>query len=96
MKSWVDINDDLCGTYNANSQINFKLKILQSILNDYNSEYILFRGNMSVAALVVWEVKGDKKKAYRNCVSFTNFIGEIKNIQVDNAKDIYVAMQRIN
>ena len=53
MKSWVDINDDLCGTYNANSQINFKLKILKSILHDYNSEYILFRGNMSVAALVV-------------------------------------------
>ena len=39
-KNWVDINDDDCGTYNTNSQIQFKLSIVKSSLSDYGDAYI--------------------------------------------------------
>ena len=39
-KNWVDINDDDSGTYNTNSQIQFKLSIVKSSLSDYGDAYI--------------------------------------------------------
>ena len=39
-KNWVDINDDDCGTYNTNSQIQFKPSIVKSSLCDYGDAYI--------------------------------------------------------
>ena len=30
----------------------------------------------------------NKEVIFRNCVSFTNFIGEINNTEIDNDKDI--------
>ena len=35
-KSWVEINDDSGGTYNANKQIKFKTIVLKSSLCDYS------------------------------------------------------------
>ena len=41
-KHWVEINDDLYGTYNSNSQIKFKIAILKSRLCDYgDNTYML-------------------------------------------------------
>ena len=34
----------------------------------------------------------DTEGVFKNCSSFTNCIGEINNIQIDNAKDIYIVM----
>ena len=42
-KSWVEINNDLRGTYNSNSQIKFKPKILKSSLCDYSDAYVLVK-----------------------------------------------------
>ena len=39
-KNWVEINDDLCGTYNTNSQIKFKNSMLRSSLCAYSDAYI--------------------------------------------------------
>ena len=36
-KDWVQTNDDTRGTYNANSQIKSKIKILKSIFCDYSN-----------------------------------------------------------
>ena len=36
-KDWVKTNDDTRGTYNANSQIKSKIKILKSIFGDYSN-----------------------------------------------------------
>ena len=35
-KNWVEINDELRGTYNEDSQIRFKTSMLRSSLCDYN------------------------------------------------------------
>ena len=40
-KSWVDLNDESLGMYNANSQIEFKTSMLRSSLCDYSYAYIL-------------------------------------------------------
>ena len=34
-KKWVEINDDMRGTYNTNSQIKLKISMLRSSLCDY-------------------------------------------------------------
>ena len=34
----------------------------------------------------------DTEGVFKNCSSFTNCIGEINNIQIDNAKDIHIVM----
>ena len=34
--------------------------------------------------------------AFKNCVPFTNCIGEINNTQIDNAKDIGIVMPMYN
>ena len=40
-KNWVEITDDSLGTYNTNSQIKFKIKMLNLSLSDYSVAYIL-------------------------------------------------------
>ena len=42
-KNWVEINDELKGTYNVNIQIKFKTTMLKSSLFDYSDAYILVK-----------------------------------------------------
>ena len=42
-KNWVEINDESRETYNTNSQIKFKNKMLKSSLCDYSDAYILVK-----------------------------------------------------
>ena len=48
IKNWVEINDDARGTYNTNSQINFKTSMLRSSLFDYSDAYILLSGAIAI------------------------------------------------
>ena len=43
-KNWVKMKDDVRGTYNANSQIEFKTTMLRSSLCDYTDGYIFREG----------------------------------------------------
>ena len=47
-KNWVEVNDESRGTYNVNSQINFKSAMLKSSLCDYTDAYILVKGTVTV------------------------------------------------
>ena len=97
----VEINDESRGTYTANSQIKFKTTMLKSSLCDYSDAYILVKGKITitgrganVTARQAYE--RDKGAAFKNCAPFTNWITEINNIQVDNAKDIDIVMPMYN
>ena len=46
--NWVEINDDSCGTYNANSQIKFKTSMLKSSLRDYRDACTLVSGTITI------------------------------------------------
>ena len=83
-KNWVEIYDDSRGTYNTNSQIKFKTSMLKSSLCDYSDAYILVKGTISVVNTA------DAEVIFKNCALFTDWISEINNTQIDNARDIDV------
>ena len=98
-KNWVEINDESKGAYNVNSQIKFKTTMLKSSLCDYSDAYILVKGTISVintAAEGGAANNTNKKVIFKNCASFTNCISEINNVQIDNAKDIYIVIPMYN
>ena len=98
-KYWVEINDKSRGTYNVNSQIKFKTTMLKFGLCDYSDSYIIVKGTITVnntAADGVAANNTDKKVIFKNCAPFTNYISEINNTQVDNAKDIDIVMLMYN
>ena len=45
-RHWVEINDDIRGTYSANKQITLKTAMLRSSLCHYSDAYILVKGNI--------------------------------------------------
>ena len=47
-KSWFEINDDVRGTYNTNSQIKFKISMLKSSLCNYGDVNIIVSGTITV------------------------------------------------
>ena len=98
-RNWVEINDELRGVYNVNSQIKFKTTMLKSTLCDYNDAYILVKGTISVndTAAAGADVNNTNRKVmFKNCAPFTNCISEINNTQIDNAKDTDIVMPMYN
>ena len=98
-RNWVEINDESRGAYNVNSQIKFKTAMLKSSLCDYSDAYILVKGTISVnntAAEGAAANNTNKKPIFKNCAPFTNFISEINNTQINNAKDIDIVMPMYN
>ena len=97
--NWAEINDESRGTYNVNSLINFKTKMLKSSLCDYSDAHILVKTSITVNNTDVANADANntnKKVIFKNCVPFTNRISGINNTQVDNAKDIDIAMLMYN
>ena len=83
-KNWVEINDDLCGTYNTNSQC------------EYGDAYILVSGAISVAVLATCGGNNNIQAVFKDYFPFTNCISKINNTQIDNVKNIDVAMPMYN
>ena len=68
-------------------------------LCDYSDAYILVKVTIAVnntAAADSDANNTNKKVIYKNCVPFTNWISEVNNTQVDNAKDIDIVMPMYN
>ena len=73
--------------------------MLKSSLCDYSDAYILVKGIITVnntAAADADANNTNKKVIFKNCAPFTICISEIKNTQVDNAKDLDIAMPMYN
>ena len=100
-KNWVEINDESRGVYNVNSQIKFKTTMLKSSLCDYSDAYVLVKGTITIDgagadAAARQADERNKGVAFKNYAPFTNWISEINNTQVDNAKDIDIVMPMYN
>ena len=100
-RNWVEINDESRGAYNVNSQIKFKTTMLKSSLFDYSGAYILVKGKITIAgagadAAARQADERDKGVIFKNCAPFINCISKINNTQIDNAKDIDIAMPMYN
>ena len=70
--------------------------MLKSSLCYYSDAYILVTTVNNTAADGAAATNTKKNVIFKNCTIFTNFISEINNIQVDNAKDIDIVMQMYN
>ena len=97
-KNWIEINDELRGTYNINGQIKFKTSILRSRLCDYSDAYITVKGTIAVPnnGTAAAPNKRNKEVVFKNCAPFTDCASEINNTRLDNAKDIDVVMNMYN
>ena len=97
-KNWVEINDDSRGTYSTNSQTKFKTSMLRSSLCDYSDAYIAVKGTITVPNIgtVATQNNRNKEVIFKNCTPFTDWMSEINNTQIDNAKDIDVVMNIYN
>ena len=91
IKNWVDSE----GIHNANKQIKFKTTMLKSSLRDYSDAYMHVKGTTVVddtSAADAATNNTSKKVIFKKCAPFTNWISEINNLQIDNAKDIDIVM----
>ena len=71
--------------------------MLQSILCDYSDTYILVSGTITITGAGADDTakrldERNKRVIFKNCAPFTDFISEINNTQIDNAKDLDVMM----
>ena len=98
IKKWVEINDESHGTYNTNGQIKFKTSMLNLSLCDYSAAYIAVKGTITVLSTGTATASHTRNKqvVLKNCAPFTDYISEISNTQLYNAKDNDVVMNVYN
>ena len=70
--------------------------MLRLSLRYYSDVYILVGGTITVAKLAAGGGNNNIQIVFKNCASFTNYISEINNTQIDNTKDIDVVMAMYN
>ena len=73
--------------------------MLKSSLTDHSDAYILVKGNITVNNTSAADSDANntnKKVIFKCCAPFTNFISEIINTEVDNAKDTNIVMPVYN
>ena len=63
-KNWAEINDDACGTYNTNSQIEFKTSILKPSSCDCSDAHIFVSGTIAVPNTGTAPASSKRKKSY--------------------------------
>ena len=72
-------------------KLNLKIqkKKLKQSLCDYSDAYIRVSGTITVTTQAGENLNNvNKKVVFKNRVSFTDYINEINNTQIDNTKDI--------
>ena len=69
--------------------------MLKSMLCDYSDAYILVSGNTAAKLAAGGRNKGIEV-VFKNYAPFTDYISEINNTQIDNAKDIDVVIPMYN
>ena len=99
-RNWVKINDESRGTYTGND-IKFKTTMLRSNVCDYADAYILVKGTITIIgagddAVARRADERDKGVTFKNCAPFVKCISIINNTEIDNAKDIDIAMPMYN
>ena len=69
--------------------------MLKSSLCDYIEAYILVKGTLVVNNTAAADADANSttiKVIFKNSAPFTNYISEINNTQIENAKDIDIVM----
>ena len=99
-RNWVEINDDLRGTY-TDADITFKTAMLKSNLCDYADAYIFVKGRITITGhgddAAARELdERNKGVKFKNCAPYTKCIRRKNNKDIDNAQDIDIVMPMYN
>ena len=75
--------------------------MLKSSLSDYSDAYILFKGRITITGAgdngaATQADEKNKGVIFKNFTPFINCKSEIDNIEIDNAKNIYIVMPMYN
>ena len=73
--------------------------MLKFSLCDYSESYIIVKGTIAVNYTDAADANANNtnnKIVFKSCASFTNWISEIDNTQVENSKDIDIVMSIYN
>ena len=72
--------------------------MLRSSLCDYSEAYIIAKGTISIERVAASEPadNNDKEVVFKNCSPFTDYLSEINNTQINNAKNIDGIMSMYN
>ena len=101
-KNWIEINYQSRGVYNVNNDIKIKTSMLKSSLCNYCDAYILVKGRITITgagadAAARQADERNEEVIFKNCrATFINCKSEINNTEIDNAKDIDIAMPMYN
>ena len=98
-ENWVETDDGSKGTYDVGSEIKFRTTMLKSSLCDYSDAYIHVRGTITVnntAAADADANNTNKKVIFKSCAPFTNYINQVNNIDLENAKYLDIVMPMYN
>ena len=93
-KKWVEVHDqsgDADDRYKPNKPIRFKTSMLISDLCDFSDEYIVVKGEITVAGGKNSSRK-NRSLAFRNKAPFISCISKINNKHIDKVEDLDVAM----
>ena len=100
-KIFFETNNDASGKNSTNSQTKTKTTMLKLRLCNYSDAYIHNKGAIKTTsegadapAIKVYE--RNKQIIFKSCRPFTHCIREINNTQVDNTKNLDVAMPIYN
>ena len=100
-KNLTEISYEWRGSYDKDNHIKFKNSVIRSTVYSYGDVYILLNG----AIIIDGEGDDDAEKLldkrnkgviFLNCPPFAEYISNIFNTQIDNAKDIDVMMPIYN
>ena len=99
-RNQVEINDDSRGTY-TNADIKFKSTMLKSNLCDYADAYIFVKGTITITetgddAATGQADERDRGVTFKNYAPFTKCTSRINGTDIDNARDIDIAMPMYN
>ena len=87
----MELANDLSNEkYDIGYKIIYKKEILKSNLCDYNDDYILVRGNITIIGYQVTKI------AFRNCAPFTKCTTKIDGAKIDDVEDLDVVMPMYN
>ena len=96
-KNWIEINDQLRGAYNTNSDVRFKTTRLTSWWCDYSDAYILAKGRITITrpgnnAAARQANETNKGVKLQKCAPSINCKREPNNTEEDNAEDIDIVI----
>ena len=86
IENWDEVNDNVRGIYNTNSQMKLKTKILNSILCDYSEADILVTRTTAITGAGEGEDERhadqrNERVTFKNCVPITDYFSKVNMLK---------------